>query len=115
MDAFQKLLVWQKAHALTLRVYQVTKTFPKDEQYGLVSQMRRAAASAPAIIAEGTERTSVRDRKHFHEMARTSLEELKYHIILSHDLQYISAQEAEKLTEEAQEVSKMLRGLDRSL
>lgn len=108
MDVFRKLLVWQKAHALTLHVYQVTKTFPRDEQYGLVSQMRRAAASAPAIIAEGAERTSVKDRKHFHEMARTSLEELKYHIILSYDLQYMSVQEAKQLTEEAREVSKML-------
>lgn len=115
MDAFRKLLVWQKAHALTLLVYRVTKKFPKDEQYGLVSQMRRAAASVAAIIAEGAERTSVRDRKHFHEMARTSLEELKYHIILAYDLGYISVEEGKQITAQAREIGKMLRGLDRSL
>jgi len=114
-ERFQQLLVWQKAHHFALDVYRTTGQFPRQEQFGLVSQMRRAAMSAPSNIAEGTERSSIKDRRHFHEMARTSLEELKYQCILAKDLGYFSESDAHRLIAQAKEVGKMLRGLDRSL
>ena len=114
-ERFQQLLVWQKAHALALDVYRATGQFPKQEQFGLVSQRSRAAVSVPSNIAEGTERSSVKDRKHFHEMARTLLEELKYQCILAKDIAYFSDNEAQRLLSRAREVGKMLGGFDRSL
>ena len=83
---FQDLQVWQKAHQFVLGVYRMTKTFPADERYGLVSQMRRAAVSVPANIAEGFKRRGQADKIRFYNMAETSLEEVKYYLILSHDL-----------------------------
>ena len=115
MDKFENLEVWRKAHQLTLHIYQLTKHFPSDERFGLVAQMRRSATSAPTNIAEGAERRSSKDRIHFHDIARTSLEELKYQLMLSRDLRYITAQEYAEAVEHAREVGRMLRGLDRSL
>lgn len=115
MENFRKLKVWEKAHALTLDVYALTKGFPDHERFGLISQMRRAASSVPTNIAEGADRSSMRDRKHFHEIARTSLEELKYQIILCHDLKYLTTSDGRRLMEAAREIGKMLHGLDRSL
>ena len=76
---FQELEVWQRAHQLALVVYRVTKTFPADEKYGLVSQMRRAAVSIPANIAEGFKRRGQADKMRFYNTGETSLEELKYY------------------------------------
>ncbi|MDO8599269.1 MAG: four helix bundle protein [bacterium] len=115
MDKFEQLVVWQKAHALALDVYAISKRFPIEERFGLTSQMRRSVVSVPSNIAEGAERRSLRDRVHFHDMARTSLEELKYQLILSRDLRYVSVEQYERLVAQAREVGKMLRGLDRSL
>ena len=115
IEKFRKLEVWRKAHALVLATYEVTKKYPDDEKYGLVSQMRRAAIPVASNIAEGTDRPSQRDRLHFHDMARTSLGELKYQILLSYDSKYMTTSTAKHLTECAREVGRMLRGLDRSL
>jgi len=80
---FQELEVWQRAHQLALVVYRVTKTFPADEKYGLVSQMRRAAVSIPANIAEGFKRRGQADKMRFYNTGETSLEELKYYFTLA--------------------------------
>jgi four helix bundle protein len=84
--SFQDLLVWQKAHRLVLEVYRPTKTFPRDEQYGLTSQMRRAAVSIPANIAEGFKRKGRADKGRFINTAQASLEETRYYLILARDL-----------------------------
>ena len=115
MENFKKLKVWQKAHELVLEVYKVTAKYPSEEKFTLVSQMRRSSISVAANIAEGSKRKTVKDRKHFHTMAETSLEELKYYFLLSYELKYISKDNGEKLTEQAREVGRMLQGLTNAL
>ncbi len=84
-----KLIVWQKAHELVLHIYRITKHFPTDEQFGLTSQIRRAAVSVPSNIVEGKARGSNKDYCRFLLMARGSLEEVKYQTLLARDLEYI--------------------------
>lgn len=115
IEKFRKLEVWKKAHLLALDVYQATQNFPKHEQYGLVSQMRRAVISVVANIVEGTKRKTIKDKTHFFVMADTSLEETKYYFILSYQLKYIEVEHASKLTSQAREVGRMLNGLINSL
>lgn len=86
---FEDLLVWQKSHALTLRIYTITKRFPKEELFGLTSQMRRAAVSVAANIAEGFSKRSRADKSRIMNIAQASLEELRYYFILARDLGYI--------------------------
>jgi len=85
---FQDLVVWRKAHELVLAVYSFTATFPKQETYGLALQMRRAAVSAPANIAEGFRRRGKADKARYMNMAEASLEESRYYLILAQDLGY---------------------------
>jgi four helix bundle protein len=87
---FQDLLVWQKAHALVLGIYSTTAGFPKHETFGLSSQMRRAAVSVPANIAEGFKRRGRADKARFMNIAQASLEECRYFLILAQDLGYAS-------------------------
>lgn len=89
--SFQDLIVWQKSHKLVLEVYQITSHFPKEEIYGLTSQLRRAAVSVPANIAEGFGRTGIKDNIKFYTIAAGSLNELEYYIILSKDLNYLNS------------------------
>ncbi|MBC7195805.1 MAG: four helix bundle protein [Deferribacterales bacterium] len=84
-----KFIVWQRAHELVLKIYEITKGFPKDEQFGLTSQIRRAAVSIPSNIVEGKARGSNKDYNRFLMMARGSLEEVKYQMLLAKDLNYI--------------------------
>ena len=88
---FEDLIVWQKAHALVLRVYKLTRSFPKDELFGLTSQMRRAAVSVPANIAEGFSKKGKPDQARVMNISQASLEELRYYFILARDLQYVDA------------------------
>ncbi len=115
MEKFKKLSVWLKAHKLVLEVYMITSLFPKSETFALTSQMRRAAISVAANIAEGSKRKTVKDRQHFLVMAETSLEELKYYFLLSYDLKYITREQGENLTQKAREIGKMITGLSRSI
>lgn len=110
LKKFSDLLVWQKAHSLTLRIYVATRTFPKEEQYAIVSQMRRAAYSVPSNIVEGFRRKTVKESVRFYNIADASLEELKYFLLLSKDLQYISDAIYAVLLHNTEEVSKMLYG-----
>ena len=102
---FGDLLVWRKAHEFVLGVYRLTSAFPKHETYCLTAQMRRAAISIPANIAEGFRRRSKRDKAHFMNMAQASLEECRYYLILSKDLGY---GETTPLAIAADEVSRLL-------
>ena len=103
--SFQDLQVWQKAHQLVLDVYRMSRGFPSSEIYGLTSQLRRAAVSIPANIAEGFRKRGKADKARFLNIAQGSLEEVRYYLILSKDLSY--ADVTEQLTL-AEEISKML-------
>ena len=105
---FQKLLIWQKAHALTLEVYALTAHFPKEEIFGLVSQMRRSSSSVPTNIAEGSGRATKPDFRRFLVMAIGSVSELEYQFILSKDLRFISEEQFENLSAKAIELRKMI-------
>ena len=97
---FTELIVWQKAHLLTLEIYKITEDFPKKELYGLTSQMRRSAVSVPANIAEGYRKSGKKDKVRFFNISQGSLEELKYYLILAQDLEYINKNSLESLTTE---------------
>lgn len=88
-ERFQDLIVWQKGHQLVLSVYRQTRTLPKEELYGLVSQMRRAAVSVPANVAEGFKKRGRPDKARHMNIAQSSLEELRYYFILCADLNYL--------------------------
>ena len=111
MQDFRKLNVWRKAHELTLAVYEVTRSFPQDERYGLTSQARRAAASIPANIAEGCGRTASGDFARFLNIASGSASELQYHLLLARDLNHLDAPRHQQLTAEVTEVKQMLASL----
>ena len=95
--SFENIIAWQKAHAFVLFVYRVTRHFPKDEIFGLISQFRRAAVSIEANIAEGYKKLSKADKLRFFNISQGSLEECRDYIILSRDLDYISQIEFEEL------------------
>jgi four helix bundle protein len=109
---FQELLVWQKAHQVVLEVYRLTGEFPKTETYGLVSQMRRAAVSIAANIAEGFKKRGRPDKARFMNTAQGSLEETRYYLILARDLGY---GHTESLEASLDEVGRMLDGYARSI
>jgi four helix bundle protein len=113
LERFEQLKVWQEAHRMVLDVYRTSKRFPADERFGLVSQMRRAAVSVPANIAEGFKRRGLKDKSHFYNMAQGSLEELRYYFILCRDLSY--ALPSEVLGDRAERVGRMLTALINSL
>jgi four helix bundle protein len=107
--SFQDVEVWRKSHKLVLSVYEVTKSFPADEKFGLTSQMRRAAVSVPANIAEGFKRQGIKDKLKFYNIAEGSLEELKYYFILALDLDYLKENKA--LLLDAEQISRQMNGL----
>ena len=110
-----KLIVWKKSHELVLKIYEVTKGFPKDEQFGLTSQVRRAAVSIPSNIVEGKARGSNKDCKRFLLMARGSLEELKYQMLLAKDLKYIDEKIYKEVYKNMDEIGRLLGGLIKKL
>ena len=115
MRAFRDLIVWQKAHQLTLDLYRVTKSFPRDEQYGLTSQIRRAAASVGANIAEGCGRGTARDFARFVQMALGSASELEYELLLASDLGLFPGTTYSQFESAIVSVKRMLTGLARPL
>lgn len=115
MQDFQNLEVWRIAHLVTLEIYKSTQTFPTNEQYGLTSQLRRAAASIGANLAEGCCRGSDKDFARFIQIAMGSASELIYHLILARDLSYLDANQFSRLETETQRVKKMLASLLRKL
>ena len=109
---FEDLLMWRKAHQFVLAVYGLTAAFPKHETYGLVSQMRRAAVSIPANIAEGFRKRGRADKARFMNMAEGSIEESKYYLILARDLGYGAT---EKLAADLEEISSMIHTYARAI
>lgn len=110
ITTFKDLVVWQKSHQLTLLVYKAVARFPRFEEFGLSSQMRRCSSSVPSNIAEGFKKNSTKDSLHFYNIAECSLEELKYQLILARDLSYIDNNRYDVFDSLAEEVSKVLYG-----
>lgn len=108
MRPFQELRVWQAAHAVTLEVYRVTAAFPRDELFGLTSQMRRCSSSIAANIAEGSARASEAEFRHYLNIALGSAAELEYHLILARDLEYLAPDTYAPLDQKVAEVKRML-------
>lgn len=111
MQNFRELMVWRKGHELVLDVYRASSAFPKNELYGLTSQLRRAASSVPANIAEGCGRGSSTDFARFLQIAMGSACELEYHLLLAFDLGLLQQQEHLRLTDRVGEVKRMLTAL----
>lgn len=109
---FTDLLVWQKAHNFVISIYRLCEKFPKSETYGLISQMRRAAVSIPANIAEGFGKSSVKDKMRFLEISKGSLEECRYYLILAGELGYC---ESNVIMANLEEVAKLLNASQKSL
>lgn len=114
-ENFDKLLVWQRAHSLVLKIYEVTNSFPKEEIWGLTSQIRRAAVSVPSNIVEGKARGSRKDFKRFLLVARGSLEEVKYQSLLAKELKYMNEEQYEEITVMIEDVGRLLGGMIRKV
>jgi four helix bundle protein len=112
---FKGLKVWRKAHELTLAVYQATRGFPKEELFGLTSQIRRSSESIPANIAEGCGRSGAAELGRFLQIAMGSASELEYHLLLSRDLRLLTSAQYKNLTGEVTEVKRMLTSFIRKL
>ena len=110
-STFRDLIVWQKSKALATRIYTITKDFPKEEIFGLTSQIRRAATSIPANIAEGKGRGTQKDFCHFLVQARGSLFEVETFAELASDLAYIPVPDQKQIQEDCDEIGRMLNGL----
>jgi four helix bundle protein len=108
---FKDLRVWSKAHAMTIGIYKTTKDFPREELFGITSQMRRAASSIGANIAEGTGRRSDGQLTRYLHIARGSAAELEYHLLLARDLDLLSTVKFDLLNGQVDEVQRMLTSL----
>ena len=115
IQSYRELGVWQKAMTLAEECYRTTRAFPKDELFGMTSQIRRAAASIPANIAEGQGRQSTKEFLRFLSISRGSLKELETHLILCQLVGLLSDEQLESLLNLTDEISRMLSGLRKSL
>ena len=113
--SWRNLNVWKESHAFVIDLHNTLRTFPKNEQFAIVDQMRRASYSVPANIIEGHSKNSNKDFTRFLYISRGSLEELRYFLLLSRDLTYIDNKKYQYLEQKAQTISKMLNGLINSL
>ncbi|MFZ5365650.1 MAG: four helix bundle protein [Patescibacteria group bacterium] len=107
---FTDIIAWQKSHQLVLKIYKITKEFPSEEKFGLVSQTRRAAISVAANIVEGFARKNTRDSLRFYNISNASLEELKYLVLISCDVDLINKDIHSELVEACQEAGRTLQG-----
>lgn len=115
MRDYTKIEAWKLADDLTVAVYERTRSFPKEEIYGLTSQLRRASYSVPANIVEGSSRESKKDYLHFLYIARGSLSETQYFVHLAHRLNYLSSEDAERLHAQTKQTFGCLHGLIRAV
>ncbi len=108
---FTDLTVWQKGHKLVLDIYKITKKFPTEEQFGLITQLRRAGVSFTSNIAEGFSRNSYKEKTQFYYTARGSLTEIQNQLLIARDIGYISQKEFNDLADKTVEISKIINGL----
>lgn len=115
IKTYRDLIVWQKFMALVTNIYQITKSFPNNETYGLVSQIRRCAVSIPSNIAEGYGRNSTNDYTRFLNISTGSLYELQTQLGISLNLQYLEKSDFDKLYESSREIERMITSLIKKL
>lgn len=115
MEKFWNLRIFEKAHLLVLKVYEITKQFPQEEKFGLVSQIRRAVVSIVANIVESTKRKSAKDRRNFLVIAEGSLEEVKYYLYLASELSFVTKETIDPIFVLSREVGAMLNGFRNSI
>ena len=115
MKSIEDLEVFKKVHVLTLKLYKITAKFPQEEKFGLISQIRRASSSVGANLMERCHRINRKEFRQFVGIARGSIGELKYHLLLAKDLEYIKEDLYQQIKEEINVISKMLYGLIQSL
>jgi len=108
MHNFRKLVIWTRSIDLVTRIYQLTNTFPKNERFGLMSQMQRSAVSVPSNIAEGSAKTSNKDFARFLEISVGSLLELETELLIAHNLKYVDSMLFEEIQNEIIELQKMI-------
>ena len=111
IKSFTDLNAWKEAHSLVLEVYEITKTFPKEEQFGLTNQIRRAVVSVTSNIAEGFSRSSYKEKSQFYSIALGSLTEVQNQLLIAKDLSYITKDKFSNLAEDTITVNKLLNGL----
>ena len=112
--SFEKLIAWQKGRELAILIYKTTKLFPKDETFGMTSQMRRCSISIASNLAEGSGRSSMKDKARFSEIAYSSSLELLNQIILSFDFEYVDENQYIQIREKITEVNMLIDGLHKS-
>lgn len=112
--SFEKLIAWQKGRELSILIYKTTKLFPKDEAFGLTSQMRRCSISIASNLAEGSGRNSMKDKARFSEIAYSSSLELFNQVILSRDFEYFDEKQYLLIREKITEVNMLFDGLHKS-
>lgn len=112
---YRDLIAWQKAMVLVRSVYEVTKSWPQQEQFGLTHQVRRAAVSIPSNIAEGKGRTGIPEYSHHQSLAHGSLCELETQLLIAQDLGYVAKGQIDPVMNQTAEVGRILRGLIKSL
>ena len=112
--SFEKLIAWQKGRELAILIYKTTKLFPKDETFGMASQMRRCSISIASNLAEGSGRSSMKDKARFSEIAYSSSLELLNQLILSHDFEYVDENQYILIREKITEVNMLIDGLHKS-
>lgn len=115
MQDYKKLKVWEKSHALTLKIYIETKNFPKEELYGLISQLRRSASSIPTNIAEGCGRYGKKELCRFLQISMGSASEVEYHLLLSFELKYFTKKIYNELLNDIIEIKQMLTSFIKKL
>jgi len=115
VESFKDLEIWQVAHRLVLRIYEITRHFPGEERFRLTDQLCRTAASIPTNIAEGKGRSSLKEYLQFLSIARGSLEEVKYLLLLAKDLRCMDGASYTEVADGYDQVGRMLNGLDRDL
>ena len=113
IETFTDLNVWKEGHKLVIMVYKITKTFPKEETYSLVDQMRRAASSITANIAEGFGRQGYKEKVQFYYLSKGSLSELKNFILIANDIEYLAKEQFTQLAEQANIADQLLQGFIR--
>jgi len=113
--SFEKLDVWRKAKDFTVRIYTVTKSYPDEEKYGLVSQLRRASVSIASNIAEGSSRNTIKDQKRFYTIAYSTTVEVLNQLIISYELELLEKDIYEQLRSELEIITKLINRLHNSL
>ena len=111
IKSFTDLDAWKQGHNLVLMIYKETKSFPKDELFGLISQLRRCAVSITSNIAEGFSRQTLKDKSHFYSMALGSVTELQNQILIAKDVNYIDQKKFQEIAEQSIVVNKIINGL----